>query len=99
MKVNFQEHGELGLCQSLMFVFEFISVGKERVQGKVVYSNKANLRVLQCSNCFSENHLMHSPLCTGIKDWNVYCDEFQDKVELAKEVPSVFDVHDRVGRG
>ena len=49
------------------FIPNFIVVGNAKVQGKVVYSNKANMRVQQCVNCFGEGHLMHDKACKGIK--------------------------------
>ena len=69
----------------------FIVIGKSKVQGKVVYSLKANIRVLQCANCFSEDHKMNSPLCTGIRDWNEHCLEFEKKKESAKTFESVME--------
>ena len=72
----------------------FIAVGKNNVQGKVVYGLKANMRIQQCVNCYSEEHLMNSPSCPGIKEWREYCQEFEEKMVAARDVPSVMDEDD-----
>ena len=69
----------------------FIVIGSSKVQGKVVYSNKANIRILQCASCISEEHLMTNPICPGIKEWGDYCDEYDKKMEEARLVPSVVE--------
>ena len=72
----------------------YISVGRIRVQGKVVYSNRANLRTQQCANCFSENHLRNDALCPGVKEWREYCAEFEEKKRVARESPTIMEETD-----
>jgi hypothetical protein len=64
----------------------FIVVGREKVQGKVVYSNKSTLRTQQCSNCYGEDHLMNEVSCKGVKKWGEYCKEFERRWKMAMEV-------------
>ena len=75
----------------------FIVIGNAKVQGKVVYSKKANISVIQCVNCFSEQHLKNSPSCSGIRDWSEYCEEYERKKEEAKGISSVFEEGRRTG--
>ena len=67
----------------------FIVVGKERVQGKVVYTKKSSMRAMQCSNCYGEDHLMNErDKCPGVKGWKEYCEEFEERWRKAFEVVS-----------
>ena len=65
----------------------FIVVGKEKVQGKVTYTNKTSVRITQCANCFSEEHLMNDGSCQGIRRWSNYCKEFEERWQNAVRVP------------
>ena len=51
----------------------FFSERENKVQGKIVNYSTAKIRVLQCTNLYSEDHKVKSPLCIGIRDWNNYC--------------------------
>ena len=57
----------------------------------MVYSRRANLTLQQCSNCFSDQHLMNNYACPGIKEWEVYCQEFEERKRKAREVPAAID--------
>ena len=61
----------------------FIVVGKECVQGKVVYGNKATVRIQQCANCYQDDHILNSDRCTGLREWQDYCKEFEEKKRAA----------------
>ena len=49
-----------------MDIPNYIVVGKEKVQGRVIYTNNSSLRITQCANCYSEDHLMNDASCPGI---------------------------------
>ena len=70
-----------------MGIPNFIVVGKEKVQGKVTYTNKSSVRITQCANCFSEEHLMNDGSCQGIRRWSNYCNEFEERWQNALRVP------------
>ena len=63
---------DMGICN-------FIVVGKEKVQGKIMYTNKSSVRISQCVNCFCEEHFMNDGSCQGIRHWSNYCKEFEEK--------------------
>ena len=64
----------------------YIVVGREKVQGKVVYTNKSTFRTQQCSNCYGEDHLMYELSCPGVKKWGIYCKEFETRWHRAMQV-------------
>ena len=72
----------------------FIVVGKEKAQGRVVYTKKSSMRKMQCSNCYSEDHLMNErDKCPGVKGWKEYCEEFEERWKKAREVVSDLQEH------
>ena len=71
-----------------MGIPNFIVVGTEKVQGKVTYTNKSSMRITQCANCYSEEHLMNDASCPGVSGWSKYCKEFEERWQKALKVPT-----------
>ena len=48
-----------------------------------MYGNKATVRIQQCANCYQDDHILNSDRCTGLREWQDYCKEFEEKKRAA----------------
>ena len=56
-----------------------------RVPVHAVYKKWHFVRPQMCSNCYREGHFRRSPECEGVRQWNEYCEEFEENWKMARE--------------
>ena len=63
----------------------YLVIGKEQAMAKAGYHRKSSDKISMCNDCFSTEHINFDISCPGVKPWEDYVNEFNEKWKAAAE--------------